>query len=233
MSNLRHSLLTLAISAAAVGVAQAQTPLSVTAAELAVPFCATQGQMAFLATQILFVATESPSSSLTIDRADISNVQRSGDVVVVTTRRKLVDADGSRDTFRFRMAQPDALLNWYESTPASAATGAGAPRAPMAGSGTAKIIASYQARHDHTIGSCQGTLILTDEGVSYESNDKLEDSRQWKLIDIKKVDQNGVYKLKVEPFRGGDFNFELFGTGIDSGEFRALLDRIARARRTP
>lgn len=57
-------------------------------------------------------------------------------------------------------------------------------------------------------------------------------SRQWLLVDIKKVEQGGAYKLKVEPFVGDGFNFELTGNGIDSGDYRRMVDRIARARTT-
>ena len=73
-------------------------------------------------------------------------------------------------------------------------------------------------------------MILSETAVSYESPDRIEDSRIWKLADIKKVEQNGVYKLKVEPFKGGSFEVELIGKAIDSSEFRQLVDRIARAR---
>jgi len=34
----------------------------------------------------------------------------------------------------------------------------------------------------------------------------------------------------VEPFQGGSFEFKLSGKGIDSTEFRQLVDRVARAR---
>ncbi len=230
MVSLKTCAFTLVIATAAVGVARAQTPLVVTSAELAVPFGALKGQLAIAGNQIVFVASDDPKSSLAIERGDITNIQRAGDVVTITTRGKIVDADGARDTFRFRLSEPADVLGWYEAAPRPAAPTA---RMPMTTAGVSPILSTYQVKHDHTIGSCQGTLIFTEEGVSYESNDKLEDSRQWKLIDIKKVGQDGVYKLKIEAFRGGDFNFELFGKGIDSGEYRALLDRIARARRLP
>lgn len=66
--------------------------------------------------------------------------------------------------------------------------------------------------------------------VAFESIDDINDSRQWMLEDIKEVKQNGIYKLQVEPFTGDTFNFELVGKGMDIGEFRRLVDRIAQAR---
>ena len=228
MSILTRLSLSLAFAVFLTGAVQAQTPLVFTDAELAVPFGAAKGQLAFVADHILFVSAESPKSSLTISRADIVRVDRSGDVVTIVTRRQLRDSDGERDTFRFRLSQSASVVRWYETTTPSPASSAAAP-SPASAGGSA-IIASYSAKHGHLVGSCQGTLILSEDAVSFESLDKIEDSRKWKLGDIKKVEQNGVYKLKVEPFQGGTFDLELNGKGIDSGEFRQLVDRIARAR---
>jgi hypothetical protein len=231
MSLLKRFFLAVVLAAFAVGSARAQTPLVLIDAELALSFGSVKGQVAFVGSHILFVSAETPKSSLSIDRADIARMERSGDVTTVTTRRSLRDAEGSRDTFRFRPSDPAVLMRWYEAVPAapavSAAPAAASPSAPIV---TPAVLASYQVKHDHKIGSCQGTLMLTADAVSFESLDRIEDARQWKLIDIKKVEQNGIYKLKVEPFQGDAFNFELNGKGIDSGEFRQLVDRIARAR---
>lgn len=235
MSALKRLSLTLVLSAmAAFGAAsaRAQAPLVFVDAELAVPFGSVRGQIAFVATHFLFVAADNPNGSLSIDRADITRLDRAGDVVTIVTRRPLRDADGERDTFRFRLAQSATVMRWYDTTAAAAVsaastTAAGTPPATATASG---VIASYQVKHNHLVGSCQGTLILSETAVAYESRDRIEDARIWKLIDIKKVEQNGVYKLKVEPFQGGTFDFELSGKGIDSGEFRQLVDRIARAR---
>lgn len=221
---------TLLLALFSFGTAYAQTPLVLAEAELAIPFGSAKGQMAFVGSHLVFVAQENPRSSLTITQAEIATIQRSGEVVTITTRRALRDADGERDTFRFRLSQPGALMSWYETASAAALTAAAGPVDTPKAAGASAVISSYQVKHDHAIGSCHGTLILTEDGVIFESNDKIEDSRQWKLIDIRKVGQDGVYKLKIETFRGGDFNFELSGKGIDSGEYRRLVDRIARAR---
>ncbi|MBP7777429.1 MAG: hypothetical protein KA371_09895 [Acidobacteria bacterium] len=220
MKLLRSLALVFPVLVFSAGVALAQTPLVVSGAELAQGFGAAKGQIALVGNQILFVATDDPKASLAIDRADIAKVDRSGDVVTVTTRRSL----GDRDEFRFRLAQPADLVRWYDG----AAVASTAPARP-AQSG---VLASYQAKHDHRLGSCRGTLVLTNERVAFESIDEINDSRQWQLVDIKEVKQDGVYKLEVKPFLGDTFNFELTGKGMDSGEYRRLVDRIARARAT-
>jgi hypothetical protein len=196
----------------------------VTDAELAVPFGASKGQLATVGNQIVFVDADNPKSSLSIDRSDITKLNRSGDVVTITTRRSL----GDRDTFRFRMDEPANLMNWYEGSAAAMARAPAMPAKPAASG----VLASYQVKHDHRIGHCMGTLILTNERVAFESIDEINDSRLWQLMDVKEVKQDGVYKLKVEPFLGDTFNFELTGKGMDSGEYRRLVDRIARARST-
>ncbi len=226
MSHLNRLSLALVFAAIMAVATHAQTPLVLIDAELALSFGSTKGQVAFVGNHIVFVSGERPKSSVAIDRADIAKMERSGDVTTITTRHPLRDADGERDTFRFRPSEPAALMRWYESVPAPAV----ATTAPSAPTSASTILSSYQAKHSHTIGSCQGTLILSADAVSFESSDRIEDARQWKLVDIKKVEQNGIYKLKVEPFQGDSFNFELSGKGIDSTEFRQLVDRIARAK---
>jgi hypothetical protein len=47
---------------------------------------------------------------------------------------------------------------------------------------------------------------------------------------IREVTQDGPYRLKVAPFVGDAYNIELLGTGLDSAQFRQILDRIAAAR---
>lgn len=232
LKRLPFALVALSLATLATGTVRAQSPLVVVEAELAVPFGAAKGQLGFVANHLVFVAADNARASLSIDRGDIARIDRAGDVVTIVTRRPLRDADGERDTFRFRLSQSANVMRWYETTaaaeaPATAVPTPAAASAPVPASG---VIASYQVKHNHLVGSCQGTLILSETAVSYESPDRIEDARIWKLIDIKKVEQNGVYKLKVEPFQGSSFDFELSGKGIDSSEFRQLVDRVARAR---
>ncbi|MGQ0733231.1 MAG: hypothetical protein ACT4QD_06190 [Acidobacteriota bacterium] len=209
--------------------ASAQTTLVVNEAELAIPFGAAKGQLVLVGDQVVFVGIDPPTSSLSIHRSDIRAVDRSGDVVTITTHHVLRDASGSRDTFRFRLARAADLVTWYGT-----ATAAAAPVPPSAMtkpvSPASAVLARFQAKHDHRIGSCQGTLVLTKRYVGFESIDEINDSRQWQLVDIKEVELKGIYRLKVEPFLGDTFNFELTGKGMHSGEYRRLGDRIARAR---
>jgi hypothetical protein len=126
------------------------------------------------------VAAEDPDATLAINRADITKVDRSGDGVTVNTRL----SRGDRNSFRFRLAQPGDLVKWYE----------GAAVASVSRPGQPAVLASYQVKHDHRLGSCRGTLVLTNQRVAYESIDEINDSRQWQLVELKEVDQKGAYK---------------------------------------
>lgn len=190
MTSLKSVALVCAALAFTVGSALAQTPLLVHDAELAQGFGATKGQIVLVGTQILFVAGDDPTASLAIDRADVTKVDRSGDVVTVNTRLSL----GDRNSFRFRLSQPGDLVKWYEGSAVASAS----PVKP----GQSAVVASYQVKHDHRLGSCRGTLVLTNQRVAYESIDEINDSRHWQLVDIKEVDQKGAYKLEEWPERG-------------------------------
>lgn len=220
---LTCSVLAASLAAPAV----AQTFITPRQAELAVPFGSAKGMLVVAGDQVVFLSQEPPDASIAISRSAIRNVVRANDVVTITTTRPLQDRSGSRDTFRFRITDAAELMAWYEAGPAPAATAA-APSAPVPGD----VLASYQVRHDHRIGSCRGQLILTDTRLAFESIDEIDDSRQWALEDLKEVEQDGVYKLKVEPFIGNTYNFELIGQGMDSAQFRGLVERIGRARAT-
>lgn len=205
--------------------AAAQSALQVHDAELAVPFGSAKGLLVLAGDQIVFISPDNPDMSLTIGRAEVKSADRTGEVVTISTHGTLRDKSGARSTFRFRLAEPAGLMGWYEKAPAAPSAAAAPPAAAPQ-----DALASYQVKHDHRIGSCQGRLILMPDRLAFESIDDINDSRQWMLEDIKEVKQNGIYKLKVEPFLGDTFNFELVGKGMDSGEFRRLVDRIAQAR---
>ncbi len=156
MNLLRSLALVCAALVISLGPALAQTSLTVSDAELAVPFGAAKGHIALVGNQILFVAAEDPKASLAIDRADIAKLDRSGDVVTVTTRRSL----GDRDAFRFRLAQPGDLMKVVRRGCRGLDVADHANRAGRSQSG---ILASFQAKHDHRLGSCRGTVVLTND----------------------------------------------------------------------
>ena len=87
-----------------------------------------------------------------------------------------------------------------------------------------------RARHKHFRGGCDGTLILSDSGVTFESLTKATHSRQLQLSDIKELKRSNPYELTVKPFIGDDYDFQLSGSGLSSAEFQDVVDRVASSR---
>ena len=89
---------------------------------------------------------------------------------------------------------------------------------------------SYEARHKHRFGGgCRGRLIVTNDRFAYESIDKIEDSRQWDLADIKELKLRNPYSMEIKPFAGAEYEMEL-QRSMDTGEFNVLVDRVTKAR---
>ena len=91
-------------------------------------------------------------------------------------------------------------------------------------------MASYQVKHDHLLGSCRGRLIVEPNRLVFESITDIGHSRQWGLKDIKELKRDNPYGIKVVPFSGDTYDLEFQGRGMDSDEYRALVDRITSAR---
>ena len=95
----------------------------------------------------------------------------------------------------------------------------------------ADAIASYQAQHNHRLrGNCLAQVIITRERIAFESVSDLDHSRQWAYSDIRELKQDGIYKLEVTPLIGNKYDRQLVGRGMDSAQYRDLVDRIGDAR---
>jgi hypothetical protein len=58
----------------------------------------------------------------------------------------------------------------------------------------------FRVKHDHTLGSCNGTLIATDREIRYEATDG-KHSRTWAYIDIQKLDVASPTRLVLKTFQ--------------------------------
>ena len=93
----------------------------------------------------------------------------------------------------------------------------------------------YNAKHPHTLalapsGSCTGKLIVNQERVVYESLEDREHTRQWPLVDIKKIKRKSPYKIEIESFNREKYTLELEGQGMDIAVFKKLQNWISLAR---
>ena len=93
------------------------------------------------------------------------------------------------------------------------------------------VLTTYQVKHNHLpFGSCTGRLILTTDGLAYDSLDNINHSRQGELEDIKELERGYPYQLEIKPFAGRDYGFQLSGRGMDNREYKDLVERITKAR---
>jgi hypothetical protein len=87
-----------------------------------------------------------------------------------------------------------------------------------------------RARHAHVFGGCDGTLIITGDGITFESLGKATHSRQLQMADIKELKRENPYELTVRPFLGNEYDFQLIGTGLSSDQFQKIVQRVDAVR---
>lgn len=196
----------------------AQADVDVFPAELAAGFGSTNGELVLIGAQLIFVDSD-PDSSFAISRSNIERVDRNQDVVTVNLRTPV----RNQRQVMFRLSQPAGITSWFENSNEAGSVSASADRG-------GDVLMTFQARHDHLVGGCVGRLIVMEDRLAFESLDERNDSRQWVYADISELGQDGIYKLKVSPFLGNEYNLELIGRGLDSQQYRELVDRIADAR---
>ena len=202
--------------------AVAQTEVQMHAAELAVPFGVVAGQLILVSDQLVFINTATPAESFAIDRANVRDAGREDTVVTLSLREPVLNLP----ELRFRLDAPTEVVDW------AGRVGAGAEPTRMASSSGDTSGTTYQVKHDHMMlrGSCIGQLTIMDDRLAFESVGEINHSRQWFFAYIKEIKQDGIYKLEVSPFLGNGYDFELVGQGLNSQEFRELVDKIAAAR---
>ena len=93
---------------------------------------------------------------------------------------------------------------------------------------------SYPAEFTQFIGrNSRGRLMVTADMVAYESIDNVQSSRRWQFKDIKEIKLKNPYEIEIEPFVGDRYTLKLEGKGMDSGDFKTIVDRITAARIAP
>ncbi len=213
-------------------VVMAQTPTLVRRAELAVPFGTVTGRLVVVADYLVFVDEDRAEDSFTIARSEIKDLKAEGEAIKVETTRAIRDRSGERTSFSFRLrdGSSEALVLW-------AGTKSTASTSTFANTGINEAGEQwiYNAKHPHSLalvpsGSCTGKLIVNQERVVYESVEDREHTRQWPLIDIKKIKRKSPYKIEIEAFNREKYTLELEGQGMDIGVFKKLQNWISLAR---
>lgn len=210
-----------------VSAALAQTELQVLPAQLAVAFGGISGKVILYTDAAIFVDDVLPSYSFAIRRANIKSLETTttNNTVIVHTLKPVKDREGERNRLALRLADDSAALafqKWHEAD--AAATPKDAP--PLS-----QVDMQYDARHKRRFyGSNRGRLIVTAEKMIYESIEDIGRSRQWRYNEIKQLKRDNPYNLRIEPFTGDRYEFELLGKPLDNADFQKLVARITSAR---
>lgn len=81
----------------------------------------------------------------------------------------------------------------------------------------------YEVVHNHKKGSCNGVLTIEKWTFTYVSADRPEDSRTWKVTDIKEVESKTSDELVLKTRESGaktlgqdrNYKFKVAGAGIE------------------
>jgi len=205
--------------------------IQVREAEFSVPFGTTEGKVAVVGEFLIFIDDRRPEASFAISRGEIRNVRADNQTLAIETQTPMrVDA-GQQTQLVFRMrsdGDAESISQWLRSSRSELQRPSVTSQADSGGN---DIIATYQAKRSTRLwGGSRGRLIISQKGLAYEAIDKISDSRRWAFRDIKELELNNPYKLKIKPFNGSDYTIELSGKGIDSDEFRQLVNGVTTAR---
>lgn len=93
---------------------------------------------------------------------------------------------------------------------------------------------TFDVVHLHNSGECHGTLTIDKWKFTYESVDRPEDSRTWKITEIDKVESKNPRELVLKTTESGkstlgqgrNYKFRVLGSGIDPDIVAWMQDRV-------
>jgi len=213
----------------------AQTKVEVKKAELSVPFGTVKGTAVLVGDYLVFIDEQQVQSSFAISRSEIQKITSEERGVSIETRQPIRDRSGERSQFTVRLSEGDlaTLMNWSRMTPTPTTTTTAMAAAAVPAARSAEQM-SYPAEFTQFVGrNSRGRLMVTADMVAYESIDNVQSSRRWQFKDIKEIKLKNPYEIEIEPFVGDRYNLKLEGKGMDSGDFKTIVDRITAARIAP
>lgn len=97
-----------------------------------------------------------------------------------------------------------------------------------------RVPLTFQVEHTHNNGSCRGTLTIDKWRFAYDSVDRPEDSRSWKITEIEKVESKTPRDLVLRTTESGkktlgqgrNYKFRVLGGGIDPEVAAWMQDRV-------
>lgn len=210
-----------------------EVPVAARPAELSIPFGSVHGALITVGDYLVFYDADKPESSFGVRRDSIRKLEVQGEALTAEVSPPVRVRNGERTSLAFRIADASnaaAILEWSKASGAVAFGPSAGSQTAASGPGEKEAEVTYEARHKHRFGGCNGRLIVKSDQVVFESIDDIDHSRQWSLRDIKELKRDNPYSFKVVPFSGSNYDFELHGSGMDSDVYRELVSRVTAAR---
>jgi hypothetical protein len=99
---------------------------------------------------------------------------------------------------------------------------------------------TYKVKHQHTLGSCQGQLVVGETEVRYEADNR-KDARIWPYSNIKKIERPGLSRLVFFTFedqtwqfgRDRPFDFLFLDGSVSDELFNFIATRVGRRESPP
>ncbi len=198
--------------------------------EMASGFETSTGKLVIAGNQLVFLDDSSPQYSFVVTRNQVGDLRETNGTLVIVLTEPIRDRQGQKTSLSFRYGvgtSPQSAIDWFNS---SASRASSAPQTPMATRAAQSGDMMYDVRHKRMFGDTNGKLTMTDSLISYESTDKIEDSRNWSLREVKEVKLKNPYELQIIPFTGDKYDFVVKGTPITGDDFKAITDRVVNAR---
>jgi hypothetical protein len=191
------------------------------------------GRVILAGEQMVFLSDTNPGDSFFVARSNIQSAAADRDTLTVQLRDPIRDRSGERLRLNFRLLDErssSAVSQWHSrGSGAAMETGSGAPTTGSATSDSGPAQA-YQARHKRRFGGSTGRLIISDNGIAYESIDNASASRRWEFRDIRELKLKNPYEIEIVAVGNEKYTLELQGQGMDTGAYNALVDRVTKAR---
>jgi hypothetical protein len=207
------------------GRAFAAEPVVVHPAQIAGPFGSDSGKLVVVGNQMVFVDDVNPANSFALSRSDIAGLDSVNGVVTFNMREPYALPIGSGSTLVLRLADPNgagAVSSWAGMSPAMVGS---ANRVAVGQPSAAGY--EFNVRHNDE----DGRLVVEASDLHFESFKHREHSRTWAYAEIKEFKRDGN-EIKIEPYRGDSFKFQIEGGRPMTEEIYNLIgDRIVAARR--
>ena len=99
---------------------------------------------------------------------------------------------------------------------------------------------TYKIKHEHTVGSCQGELVIGETDIRFEADNR-KDSRIWAYTHIKKIERPDLNRLTLYTYedqtwqfgRDRPFDFTFLDGSVTDEVFSFIVTRISHNEAPP